>query len=299
MHQLKKIGQRGVLKIYSKVLVILAILTISFNSSVEAKEKRPLAVSEKTVESSFVVPFDINAEKLPSNYRGTDIAKLYSFLAKKAPLRKKEFETTADYEKKIKSVLSDNVYAFMLDFSSRVGTRFGVSGYLDYNADAQKLKIIIKPDYMYMNNYPREVSPRTTVIVKEIDKRTRSYIGSNVFGVNRLVKGYSSTQYLVALVNSEMVSSDLNCEVDILPDKAKNLINNIGVLLLCKMSLHEKPSLVVTGNDLIFEDSYSVEATISFPASHFFDRKYINVEALAMWVYNLRTGEIIFKKELR
>ena len=95
------------MKKQSLILLVVFIFSIGLDNTAIAKEKKASTKQKKkaeVVDTSPLVPFDINEEKLPPNYKGTDIAKLYSLLSKKAPLKKEEFDTTAEYEKKMKAL---------------------------------------------------------------------------------------------------------------------------------------------------------------------------------------------------
>ena len=156
-------------------------------------------------------------------------------------------------------------------------------------------------------------------LIKNIDKGSRSYIGSNAFGATREVTSYRAAQYGLALVNQQEFGSsrhddnryniktpltsvrEVSIAIQIPPDKARALKDNIGVLLLCKPSLYKSDAKIKlrVGNDLIFENTFYSEATIDSPTSLSYDRKYINVEVLSIWVYDIRTGEILSKKQLK
>jgi hypothetical protein len=261
-----------------------------------------------------VIPFDINAEKMPFNYTGTDIARLYALLLKKAPLKKGEFETTTEYEKKVADAVTGDIYAFKMNEQSAWG---GLRIH-PYDADAQKLKIDLETTWL--SKYTTE-DYRASFIIKELDISSESYVGSNAFGATRLVTHYRATQFGIALVNQREFGKSnyddnkynlniktpltsirkVTIEIDMMPDKAKELKENIGVLLLCQPSLCKSniKSFLKEGNDLIFESSDLSEATIDRPSSHLYKRKYINVQILEVWIYDILTGEVLLKNRLK
>lgn len=299
----------------SIVIVFMIGLFFCISSAGIAKEKKAVSKgsSKKTLETATVEPFDIKTEKLPPNYKGTDIAKLYAILAKKAPLKKEEFETTAEYEKKIAEAVPGDIYAFKIDAGSIL---HGLS-VSPYDADTQKFQISLETEWLSKFTFK---DYRASFIVKTIDKGSHSYVGSNAFGATREVTSFSATQYGLALVNQQDFGSsrhddnkyniktpltsirEVSITIQIPPDKAKTLKYNIGVLLLCKPALY-KPDIEELfkneGNDLIFESYDSSQATIDSPTSHLYERKYINVEILAIWIYDIRTGEVISKTQLK
>lgn len=297
---------------------LVFIIFLCCNVTVTAKEKKSATSDKKKVarekkeDAPSGVHFDITADKLPPNYKGTDIVRLYSLLAKKAPLKKEEFETTAEYEKKINAGISDDIYAFKID----EGTGLHGLELSPYDADSQKFQISLETEWL--SQYTFE-DYRASIIVKSLSKGTDSYIGSNAFGAKRLVTNFKAIQYGLALVNQQNFGSSsyddnkyntetpltsirkVSLEIQIPPDKARALKSNIRVLLLCKPALYksDEKSSLKRGNDLIFENYDSSEATIDSPTSHFYERKYINVEILAIWIYDIRTGEVLSKTQLQ
>lgn len=303
------------MKKWSLALLVVFIFSVALDNTAIAKEKKASTKQKKkaeVVDTSPLVPFDINEEKLPPKYKGTDIAKLYSLLSKKAPLKKEEFETTAEYEKKIAEAVPGDIYAFKID----EGSGFRGLRVNPYDADSQKLQITLETEWL--SEFTIE-DYRASFIIKTSNKDSHSYVGSNAFGATREVTSYSATQYGLALVNQQDFGSSgyddnkyniktpltsirkVSIALDIPPDRARTLKNSIGVLLLCKPTLYKSDAKlnVRKGNDLIFEKYDSSQATIDRPTSHLYERKYINVEILAIWIYDIRTGEVISKTQLK
>ncbi|MEI6152713.1 MAG: hypothetical protein WCQ90_01335 [Deltaproteobacteria bacterium] len=306
------------MKKLSLVLLLVLLFSISIYCTAISKEKKTSTKQKKkteAVDASPLIPFDIDAEKLPPHYKGTDIVRLYSLFAKKTPLKKEEFETTVEYEKKIAEAVSSDIYAFRIEEGSGLpvhGLRVG-----PYDADTQSFRISLETEWLSKFTF---MDYRASIIVKTLKMRSRSYLGSNAFGAMREVTRFSAIQYGLALVNQEDFGSssyddnkyniktpltsirNVNITIQSPPDKARTLKDNIGVLLLCKPVLY-KPNIEEVhknkGNDLIFESFDSSQATIDDPTSHLYERKYINVEILAIWIYNIRTGEVILKKQLK
>jgi hypothetical protein len=287
------------------LIFVLMLCVLNCGSNAIAKEKKagknnPATTSKGKPDNLPLSPFDKSIEKLPPNFKGSDIVKLFSTLKKKAPLKKAEFETTADYEKKISAAVTDDVYAFKLA-SDAYGQPLKIQ---PYNADTQKLQIDIETTAL--SQYLFE-GYRASMIIKDINGPSRSYIGSNAFGADVLVDSYSGTLYGIALVNQTDFATNnynvrtINLLLDMPPEKAKSLKNNIGILLLCKPTLY-RPNAKMTlceGNDLVFEDTSYSGATIDNPTSLSYERKFINVEVLSIWVYETNTGSILFKKLLK
>ncbi|MCX5822279.1 MAG: hypothetical protein NTY86_01915, partial [Deltaproteobacteria bacterium] len=238
------------------LFVLMLFMLLNSGSTAVAKERKAtsenksMATKEK-IDNSPLIPFDINTEKLPPNFTGTDIIKLYTILLKKAPLKKDEFETTADYEKKSMVAVADtdDVYAFKLD--PHMNLRSGVTVY-PYNADAQNLQIDIETSPLSKYTFQ---DYRSSMIIKHVAGTSKSHMGSNAFGAKVLVTSLTGKQYGIALTNQKdfgtsrydgssvettlMSNRTISLIIEIPPDKAKILKNKIGVLLLCKTRLYK------------------------------------------------------------
>lgn len=268
------------------LLIIVFALSLVFCDTVTAKEKKALkkektasTLKEKT-DIPLVVQFDINTEKLPANEEVTDIVKLYSMLAEKLPFKKDEFETTDEYEKKkasAMSYISGNIYAFKIEKTGSAGSGIYIE---PYNADLKQF----------------EVSVSNNIVVKE-SSSTYSYIGENAYGAKRSVTATGGTKHEIIVRDNYLIEK---LKITIPPDKAKTLKNNIGFLFICKPALRPyKPSYGHEGNDLLHTGSSYRAATMDNPYELIFNMKYINVEALAVWVYDSSTGEILLKTQLK
>lgn len=263
------------------------------------------------IENLPVRPFDINSESLLPNYSGVDIAKLFLQFSKSASLRKGEFESTEDFNKKAALTVSDDIYAFKIQ--EKLGR--GSLSVSSYDADKQQFQIVLETeavDQFVFKDY------RASLIVKTVNEQLESYIGSNAYGAMREVTRYTATQYGLALVNEvdfgknrySLTSKksildgirDISLVIEIPPEKAKTLKNNVGVLLLIKPALNKSrvnPLNVNQGNDLIFESSKYLPATIDAPSSHSYNRKFINAEIIEIWIYDIKKGEVILKRKSR
>lgn len=290
------------------ILALVFIFALIACGKVDSSKNKAGGSIKGKMDNSSLVPFDITTEKLPPNFKGTDIVKLYPVLLKKAPLEKEEFETTANYRNKIISAVTDDVYAFTLDpVFNGIGYGLRIE---PYNADTHKWNIHVYT--MPLSEYEDEYI--ASINLKSTDRSTRSYIGTNAFGAKVLIKSNRSTDFGIALVNQNDFGKGLsetklsksvrkiNFSLDMPTEKAKTLKDNIGVLLLCKTSLYElngKRNIYGKGNGLISEDTDIKKATIDDPIELLTDRKFINVKMLSIWVYEINTGSVLLKYQLK
>jgi hypothetical protein len=76
------------------LLFALMLFVVGHGTAVASKERKTtsknsaIASNREKADNRLSLPFDINVEKLPPNFKGTDIVKLFSLLSKKAPLQK-------------------------------------------------------------------------------------------------------------------------------------------------------------------------------------------------------------------
>lgn len=295
-----------------KVIISFSAVLLLAGCSDQAKikpETTPSSTSNKVTQTASPLPqykIDINTEKLPQDFKGADIAKLYSELEKKAPLEKDEFESTTDYENKIKAAITDEIYPFMINFN-----------YLgpNYDADSQQLKLRVKTEKITSNN---EVLERPSMII-DTDATIRTYLTTNALVGTVMVKGFEGSRYGIAIVNGsdflegigsyldEMFKArrHIDFAINMAPNKAKELKDKIRVLLLCKLSLYKNDKqdrsdiFDKPGNDLIFKRHWSYDATIDSPKFANYELKYINVKILSIWLYDISTGAIVSKHNLQ
>jgi hypothetical protein len=284
-----------------KFFYLLFIISLTFYSDA--------SISKEISTNSF----DVNIEKIPKNYKGTNISELYSMLSKKVPINKSEFESSIEHEKKITEFISENILAIKLD-----PTDFYYTGGLhvkSYNADKELLQINIRTVALSESTHQ---DYRASLILKTLHKSAKTYVGSNAYGVKRNITDSEGLQYGIAIVNERffgikehesnnkyesVLDSNriFNSEFEISPTKAKVLKNNIAALILCKLALFNskiKEANKYDGNNLFFEKDYYIPATLNNPQSSFYKRKYINVEALEIWIYDTSTGTILKKSQL-
>jgi hypothetical protein len=149
-----------------KVVFIIIMLFITFITFINVN-------SQDIVEDSVIYkPFDIALVKLPDNYKGCDIIRLYEKLKNIIPA-KDEFETIKEYKNKIQKIklsIPDYNIAFSTGSSLYRGYNIGFS--CNYNAEknvfdfditsSDCIEIINENDYYgikYRDNYPQYKDP--------------------------------------------------------------------------------------------------------------------------------------------
>ncbi|TCL74184.1 hypothetical protein EDC14_1004122 [Hydrogenispora ethanolica] len=226
-------------------------------------------------------PFNNHVEKLPPNYLGHDIIKLYDDLNKQFP-KKDEFETSAAYIKRLQAANYNNLYAFNIENESS-----------EYNADLQRFETkILVSSAMDLDDSSIERFP--VITTRTIHRETTTYTASNAYGASVQVKKYSGKEYGIGLTNKndlkmEKYDSYFRTSFQVAPEKARTLKTNLGILLLCKLNIAGQ------GPSYVFRSFFYGKPTIDKPTEFSYSQCFIFAEVHEIWIYNFATGEI-FKK---
>jgi hypothetical protein len=245
--------------------------------------------------------FNFSLEKLPENFKCNDIAELYSLYEKNIPLTKPEFETTDEYNKRFSKFINNEIYAFYID-PNIFFVRDHYITISPYNADNKSFIINI---YSYPQTYFVYDKSISSIILSDSIAKNESDLKSNVFGAVIETNRTEGTQYGVAIINaSEFGESiyhkdkrerNIKLEINMSADRAKLASGNLGVIVICRPIFSK---INKEGNGIINEAFVNKPATFDDPKEYFFYRKFINVQILALWVYDIKSGEIFLKKEI-
>jgi len=277
----------------------LYILRLDKGSSVPEKKENP----KPEVSNSNLLPqkeeqkyetksFDTKVTSLPTNYLGHDIVALYQQLTKEFP-PKDEFESTEAYGKRLKVGYPQDIFAFVIDEAFLVDT-YGID--ISYNADEQRMVVEIKGER------PDEYNPydeETVILTKGIEGKKETYVGTNKFGVEKIVTKYHCKHYGIFPVNKKLfldkeysvpIRGPLKISFKISSEEARDLKTNFGTLLICKIKLSGNP-LAYT-----FQHNEYIGATIDTPTAVDTERFFVNAELIEIWVFNSKTGTVFTKK---
>jgi hypothetical protein len=241
-----------------------------------------------------IKPFDLTIEKLPSDYKGYDIEKLYHELENKFP-KKDEFETKEAYIKRIQSFGSNDLYAFGIE-------KHTISLHSKYDAESQLFEVIITST---------QKTEKTVIVTKSSPEGTREYLASNAYGAQIVVKEYRGTQYGIGLVNKEKFGTggvkekelfsffkflkgfkEHSIKINLLPDIARSLKENLGILLICQLRASSDPI------SYVFKSYLHSKPTFDKPTELSYSQKFVFVNLLEIWVYHTKTGTIFAKEKI-
>ena len=257
------------------IFAIMLCLTLSFNNSVFS------------METPIHQPFNNQIDSISQSFQGDNVENLYNELKQKFP-PKNEFETTNIYLNRLVSEDYNSLYSFVID-------SYTISVLSKYNADRQNFDFQI-PMYPTMNldNTAAGIESYPTVITKMIQDEKSTYIASNSFGNEVQVTKYTGKEYGIAITNLKDLHIDrytncYNVSIKVPLDKAKNLKENLGILMIGKLKISGKiPSY-------FYSSIRYFKPTISNPKEFSYLQYLIYTDLKEIWVYDSSTGEI-FKK---
>lgn len=249
---------------------------------------------------------DLSSPKLTPSYEGVDISNLYSYKLSKYsgdPIRKSEYETTEEYNKRIKKTITeiesemgkDKLFAFKIGGIEKA-----------YDIETKSIKLYLNPEKIY-SEYEKKYStikPKIdfnsySLSIKTLFSDTDQYVGQNAFGAKKIVNRYSSKKYYIALFNEDQImqSGELGFNIsynrpiliEMNPETAKSIKNSIEVLAITKIKVDEASACVA------LEKDSSSKPTFDNPREKEGKEIYIFTELIGLWIYNMDTGEIYNK----
>lgn len=243
---------------------VLTVVVLLY-SLVVAGVQQPVARAENSNSASGCV--------LPEGYKSDDIVVLYNDLKKKYS-EKDEFETKEAYQKRMQAVYPQTRFSFVKDNKM---TRVWGNYSLEYDAEDQVMTIKKK-----------WFGSKDEIKIQRINYRRQKYEATNAFGARVMVSEYLGDDYCIYVLNSS--DSKKKIKMQITPDQARDLKENLGILFVCDLRKDKRQSYLRKEYEI-----YS-EATYSSPVSYRFLEHFINVEVVEMVLFSTKTG-VIYKRE--
>ena len=157
---------------------------------------------------------DLSITKLPIGFQGVNSIELYKRLEKrKDKLNKKEFETTSQFQDRIKKeyakpiigkLTEDSLYFFKVLLSKPILSDFDI---ISYNADNKE--ITVRNEISWTKGLLEESKP--SVYLKKYSK-SRKYLGSNAFGATAVVTEYQDYSYNLVISNLPAIQDSIGNE---------------------------------------------------------------------------------------
>jgi hypothetical protein len=233
-----------------------------------------------TAPSYVTAPFDISVRKLPANYRGHSIAAVFDRLLRTG--EKGEFETSAEYAKRLPRSKPGERWAFVLD-----------GPVIEYDADAEEFSVFVFENENRFFESGRSI-PIRTITVHEIATGARTYRATNAFGAAVDVKAVSSTRYELGLygqVPGKGKPIYHKYVVPVVRAQAEQLKQRLGVLFICDPNpLNDEDSVASTG-------LAASAATFQEPIERSVEFRYLDVTMVSVWLFNKSTGQVLVRDD--
>lgn len=246
------------------------------------RTKRP--IQQKRSGPYATSAFDVNATKMPPNYKAHDIAAVYASLEKKMG-PKGEFESTEQYQARMKSATlnaSDYTYAFKIEPSDIAKPLF------TYDADKQAMEFELS--YSYITDAEDDYLAQSKRGIKVKDSTSRSrYIGSNRFGAKATIVKLTGDEYHVSL--GKRKDKGLNINFQMPPESAKQAKPYLAALLIGTIIPDANSKVIYTGKT-------GHEPTMDMPVEANITNKSVSFDLKQVWIYNTQSGEIIKKQAI-
>ena len=218
-----------------------------------------------------------------------DVESRVKRLMASGPKPKSEFETTEQYEKRLALARDPTQLVFVLP--DHPVPNDGSSIFI-YDAENQTMTV----DLHISNNTVHEVEPPFnsfyaasndvggrnvyTLDLKERNVSSRQYIGSNAFGVKKVISYIEYSHFGLTLDYKGLYGSSYSWAVT--ASDAQALKRFLRMAVLCVQSL---PS--------VYKDEEHVEPTISDPVELVVHKFYLPVLVQQLWIFDTRSGNIV------
>ena len=272
-----------------KVLCIVMLLIIG-KVEVSIGGNKSKAESKQSFKN-YIFPksFDTSIGVLPKGYKGDDIVSIYNFLSNKYP-RKDDFETKDAYESRINSTMPKVVLAFVRDRAD--GLRWD-NDWLEYNPETEMMTINI-----HSNSSSRIRRSPSIIKIKRTEVINKGFIGQNAFGAK--VKGslFKAIDYGIYPDGGYR-----KITFSVKPEEGRVLKQDYGLLFIGKISPTDKIGYLYFNpetnlREIIGSGVDSESATISSPYEIWDRNRFISLNLMEIWVFNIKTGYIYFKEKL-
>jgi len=252
--------------------------------------------------AAFGQNFSSDWQKVPTDFEGDDFNAVYHALLSSPVLKEKsEFETTADYQKRIsetskiilggnKSIANDFIFVYRPKSDS-----YEMREASQYDADKQVLNVNIKMHPVSATNPFNNSKTKNYFAVRSKDiafDAESEYQASNAYGAVRTVTKNGGTNYSIAFNNYDdfkelkkrVYPAVINVPISLSSDKAMAVKNNLAFLYFGKLV-----SPFYTINTL------NVKPTISRPKETHLRDLILTADVSEVWIFNNLTGEILAK----
>jgi hypothetical protein len=284
------------------LFIAVACLAYSTREAVGSGTQTPTsAIGTASPKQWSTEPLNLDSSMLGPDFAGNDAEAVYNALAAlKNKLTKDEFETTAQYQQRVREATDATLIG---NFKLTSVYAFRVKPFLSldvaYNADTQQMTVTVSADTV-MTGTSRDDSTsgvrfdhsRVEVKVKSVDRGGRTYAGTNAFGAVMQVTSSAFDSYQIAFRRLNKDEYDLgigekfSLALAVKPDAAVTLKPNIAVLALVSLD---------TNSSYAAEYTTARSATVQYPHEEKNTKKLILCKLVDLWVFDERDGKVLSK----
>jgi hypothetical protein len=259
----------------------------------------PRPASRPTTPAYATGPIDPAADRLPPGYVGHNITQEFKRLSALDIGTKAEFETSEEYAARVVSIATGQK---PLAFRVEPGAELNELPLFSYDADSQKYTVQVpdtpRPDAVVVGKgdplrYLKASHPygtTRTIFVRTSRRLTGSYKGRNAFGVGTIVRHYVDEWYLVDAPATK--SGSVRFDIPMPRDLARQAKDDLRILVVLKPMPSPEGDLAVEMTDP------GPPPTVANPVKSDRMVKVIFTADAAIWVYNVKSGEVLAKHPL-
>ena len=267
-------------------LVCIGLLNLPALCEQSGRKPRPVgraATNQRKQSAASSVAVTVDGPSLGPKFSGHDInAEVTAVRRSPASLPKSEFESTEQHQARVAAYKGPKKLAFRL--FNEVDRETNVEA--SYDADAEVLTVDVKPMSYWFDGHDAD-----GFLLKRDVLGRQQYVGSNAFGVKKLITREDYAEYGVLLPADDLIfikdpfenSSHPRARflIRMKPIDAAIVKTTLSVVLVCAVA---EPK--------IFQDMNSDEPTISHPYETNAFRQFIPVTTRELILFNAVTGQI-------
>ena len=286
-------------------LIVFSVSIVSGQNKKTTTNKKPKSVQSSN-QNTKPISFSFDFTKIPLNFKGQNSIELYNILKKKSvEILKDEFETTTQFEDRVKSINNKPIIGNLSEDSIFVFKPKHINLYclnFEYDADSQDIELSLQIEDQYELNYQLN-DKKKAIVLNETTVKESEYKGKNAFGVSKEIHSKETNIYSLIIDNwtdftNSGISNDLikfNFKVE--PKIAKLIKeNDLYSSIIDKKGQLGSLYIGKIIRPFTYEVSYnSGSPTLSKPYDYTRNYKYINFNLEEIWIYNINTGEIYLK----
>lgn len=268
---------------YPAIILCLLLSVASVSAQTRRSNKRSAPANATTSRPDVSVPpAEGYAFKLPTGYSGHNAGTVFSAIRSlRGSLRKDQFETTIDYESRVKDIV-----AHLPGVNSRL-TFLLPDVKVRYDADAGAFRLDTQPESIlfptvYMaGDWSRQYNSFTSYFLVWNKKTIGSAVGRNAFGMKKRIVITSYTSLRLAVPGDSVRKLNRGILLPAVPAVARTMVGGIR--------------LAITGQLIPpygGEETDTDTATMTDPEEAHYFKFYIFFRPDTAVVYDIRTGEV-------